>query len=43
VDNALAGGDPAPGLPKQLDLTYTVGNGRPQTLRVFEGQRLRLP
>jgi len=43
VDNALAGGDPAPTLPKQLDLSYTVGSGRPQTLRVFEGERLRLP
>ena len=42
VDNASAGGDPAPGERKQLQLRYRL-NGREQTRVVNEGQTLSLP
>jgi hypothetical protein len=43
ADNELAGGDPAPETTKQLWVTYTVGGGREQRVRVAENERIRLP
>ena len=43
VDNELAGGDPAPNTEKWLWVTYTVGDGREQRVRIGESQRLSLP
>lgn len=42
VDNELAGFDPAPGVPKTLWITYSLG-GREQRMRVREADFLRLP
>jgi hypothetical protein len=43
ADNALAGRDPAPGLPKQLVVRYSLDGGPPRTHTVAENQRLVLP
>lgn len=43
VDNDMAGTDPAPGTPKQLTVTYTLGGGREQRVRVDENSRLAIP
>ncbi len=43
VDNDLAGGDPAPNREKWLWVTYTVGGGAEQRVRINENQRLSLP
>jgi hypothetical protein len=43
VDNDLAGVDPAPNREKWLWVTYTVGDGPEQRVRVNENQRLSLP
>lgn len=43
VTNDLVRADPAPGRDKQLTVTYRWGNDRPNTVRVNEGDRLRLP
>jgi hypothetical protein len=43
ADNHLAGGDPAPDRPKTLWITYTVGGGGEQHLRVREDDRVDLP
>lgn len=42
VSNHSAGGDPAPGMPKSLRVTYSVG-GRQQQVRVEEGGQLDIP
>lgn len=42
VDNEMAGFDPAPGVPKTLWVTYSVG-GREQRMRLREADFLRLP
>jgi hypothetical protein len=43
IDNELAGADPAPETPKTLWVTYTVGGGSEQRVRINENDRLRLP
>jgi hypothetical protein len=43
ADNDLADTDPAPGARKTLWVTYIVGGGREQHVRIDEDQRLRLP
>jgi hypothetical protein len=43
VDNELAGTDPAPETPKSLWVTYTLGGGKEQRVRINENDRLRLP
>ncbi len=43
ADNDLAGGDPAPNRPKSLWITYTVGGGGEQRVRVRENDRVNLP
>lgn len=43
ADNDLAGGDPAPERPKTLWITYTLGGGAEQRVRVRENDRVNLP
>lgn len=43
VTNSMAGGDPAPETPKTLKVSYRIGNGRTQEVRVAENEYLRLP
>ncbi|WP_457356386.1 hypothetical protein [Roseateles sp. P5_D6] len=43
VRNELFGFDPAPGRRKLLSVTYRFGSEPPNTVRVGEGDRLRLP
>jgi len=43
VNNGTMAVDPAPGQPKSLWVSYSVGNRGEQQIRVNEGQRLRLP
>lgn len=43
VDNNLGGGDPYPGQRKILIVTYSIGNGGSQEVRVSERETLRLP
>ncbi|RZL39629.1 MAG: hypothetical protein EOP35_03290 [Rubrivivax sp.] len=43
VRNELFGVDPAPGRRKTLEVTYRFDNGRSRTVRVNEGDMLRLP
>jgi hypothetical protein len=43
VNNGTMATDPAPGQPKSLWVTYSVGNRGEQQIRVNEGQPLRLP
>ena len=43
VDNNLGGGDPYPGQRKILIVTYSIGNGPAQEVRVSERDTLRLP
>jgi len=43
VNNDTLGGDPAPEIRKALWVTYSTGRGRPQEVRVDEGERLSVP
>ncbi|MCE4535922.1 hypothetical protein LXT12_01440 [Pelomonas sp. P7] len=43
VSNELVGYDPAPGQRKLLTVSFRLGNGPVNTVRVREGDRLRLP
>jgi hypothetical protein len=43
VNNDTLGGDPAPDVRKALWVTYSTGRGRPQEVRVDEGERLSVP
>lgn len=43
TNGAMAIPDPAPNVPKSLFVSYSFGNGRPQTVTVREGGNLRLP
>jgi hypothetical protein len=43
VSNDTLGGDPAPDIRKALWVTYSTGHGRPQEVRVDEGERLSVP
>ncbi|HEV6967986.1 hypothetical protein [Roseateles sp.] len=43
VSNELVGYDPAPGQRKLLNVSFRLGNGPVNTVRVREGDRLRLP
>lgn len=43
VSNEWLGVDPTPGVRKSLSVTYRVGNGRSDTVRVNENDNLRLP
>ena len=42
VDNSNLGGDPAPGYPKALTLTYTI-NGKTDTIVAREQQTIKIP
>ncbi len=43
VRNELFGTDPAPGARKVLEVTYRIGNGRSNTVRISERDEIRLP
>jgi hypothetical protein len=43
VNNTTMGSDPAPGVPKTLRVTYSVGRAAPQQATVQEGNELNVP
>jgi hypothetical protein len=43
VNNTTMGTDPAPGAPKTLRVSYSVGRAAQQQVSVQEGQQLNIP